>query len=117
MNFGIVYGIGAFSLAKDIGVSNKEAKEYIDSYMHTYQGVAAYMQRMIDAAKDTGYATTLFGRRRYLPELAASNHMLRAFGELGGAGIADPGHQRRILLRLPWCGWIGGCMPREWRAA
>ena len=49
--------------------------------MHTYQGVAAYMQRMIDAAKDTGYATTLFGRRRYLPELAASNHMLRAFGE------------------------------------
>ena len=81
VNFGIVYGISAFSLAKDIGVSNKEAKEYIDSYMHTYQGVAAYMQRMIDAAKDTGYATTLFGRRRYLPELAASNHMLRAFGE------------------------------------
>lgn len=81
VNFGIVYGIGAFSLAKDIGVSNKEAKEYIDSYMRTYQGVAAYMQRMIDAAKDTGYATTLFGRRRYLPELAASNHMLRAFGE------------------------------------
>lgn len=81
VNFGIVYGIGAFSLAKDIGVSHKEAKEYIDSYMHTYQGVAAYMQRMIDAAKDTGYATTLFGRRRYLPELSASNHMLRAFGE------------------------------------
>ena len=81
VNFGIVYGIGAFSLAKDIGVSNKEAKEYIDSYMHTYQGVADYMQRMIDAAKDTGYASTLFGRRRYLPELAASNHMLRAFGE------------------------------------
>ncbi len=81
VNFGIVYGIGAFSLAKDIGVSNKEAKEYIDSYMHTYQGVADYMQRMIDTAKDTGYATTLFGRRRYLPELAASNHMLRAFGE------------------------------------
>ena len=81
VNFGIVYGIGAFSLAKDIGVSNKEAKEYIDSYMHTYQGVADYMQRMIDTAKDTGYASTLFGRRRYLPELAASNHMLRAFGE------------------------------------
>lgn len=81
VNFGIVYGIGAFSLAKDIGVSNKEAKAYIDSYMHTYQGVADYMQRMIDTAKDTGYATTLFGRRRYLPELAASNHMLRAFGE------------------------------------
>lgn len=81
VNFGIVYGIGAFSLAKDIGVSNKEAKAYIDSYMHTYQGVAAYMQQMIDIAKDTGYATTLFGRRRYLPELSSGNHMLRAFGE------------------------------------
>lgn len=116
MNFGIVYGIGAFSLAKDIGVSNKEAKEYIDSYMHTYQGVATYMQRMIDAAKDTGYASTLFGRRRYLPELAASNHMLRALGS-GWRGICRSRALRRILLRLPWCGWIGGCMPRAWRAA
>lgn len=81
VNFGIVYGIGAFSLAKDIGVSNKEAKAYIDSYMNTYHGVADYMQRMIDTAKEKGYAATLFGRRRYLPELASSNHMLRAFGE------------------------------------
>lgn len=81
VNFGIVYGIGAFSLAKDIGVSNKEAKAYIDSYMNTYHGVADYMQRMIDAAAEKGYATTLFGRRRYLPELTASNRMLRAFGE------------------------------------
>lgn len=81
VNFGIVYGIGAFSLAKDIGVTNKEAKQYIDNYLATYSGVDEYMHRMIDLAKDKGYSETLFNRKRYLPELAASNHMLRAFGE------------------------------------
>ncbi|MCH5321401.1 MAG: DNA polymerase I [Eubacterium sp.] len=81
VNFGIVYGIGAFSLAKDIGVSNYEAKRYIENYLKTYSGVNSYMQRMIDVAKDKGYSETLFKRKRYLPELAASNHMLRAFGE------------------------------------
>lgn len=81
VNFGIVYGIGAFSLAKDIGVSNKEAKQYIDNYLATYSGVDSYMKRMIDLAKDKGYSETLFKRKRYLPELASSNHMLRAFGE------------------------------------
>lgn len=81
VNFGIVYGIGAFSLAKDIGVTNKEAKQYIDNYLATYSGVDEYMHRMIDLAKDKGYSETLFKRKRYLPELAASNHMLRAFGE------------------------------------
>ncbi|MGN1201657.1 MAG: DNA polymerase I, partial [Eubacterium sp.] len=81
VNFGIVYGIGAFSLAKDIGVSNKEAKQYIDNYLSTYSGVDAYMHRMIETAKDKGYSETLFKRKRYLPELASSNHMLRAFGE------------------------------------
>lgn len=81
VNFGIVYGIGAFSLAKDIGVTNKEAKAYIDGYLKNFSGVADYMNRMIETAKDKGYAETLFNRRRYLPELASSNHMLRAFGE------------------------------------
>ncbi len=81
VNFGIVYGIGAFSLAKDIGVSNKEAKAYIDGYLAHFSGVAAYMNKMIETAKDKGYSETLFNRRRYLPELASSNHMLRAFGE------------------------------------
>ena len=81
VNFGIVYGIGAFSLAKDIGVSNKEAKEYIDGYLNHFSGVASYMNRMIETAKDNGYAETLFKRRRYLPELASSNRMLQAFGE------------------------------------
>ncbi len=81
VNFGIVYGIGAFSLAKDIGVTNKEAKSYIDNYLATYSGVNDYMRKMIDTAKEKGYSETLFKRKRYLPELAASNRMLRAFGE------------------------------------
>lgn len=81
VNFGIVYGIGAFSLAKDIGVSNKEAKQYIENYLATYSGVDNYMKAMIDLAKDKGYSETLFHRKRYLPELASSNHMMRAFGE------------------------------------
>ena len=81
VNFGIVYGIGAFSLAKDIGVSNKEAKDYISSYLSTFKGVDRFMSEGITAAKEQGFVTTLFGRRRYLPELSSSNHMLRAFGE------------------------------------
>lgn len=81
VNFGIVYGIGAFSLAKDIGVTRQEAAKYIKDYLAHYSGVADYMERMISSAKETGYSQTLFGRRRYLPELASSNANLRAFGE------------------------------------
>lgn len=81
VNFGIVYGIGAFSLAKDIGVTRKQAQEYIDSYLATYSGVKDYMQRVIELAKDKGYSETLFNRRRYLPELNSSNHMIKAAGE------------------------------------
>ncbi len=81
VNFGIVYGIGAFSLAKDIGVSNKEAAEYIKSYLMTYKKVDEYMERVVEKAKEDGYASTIFGRRRLLPELKNSNGMLRAFGE------------------------------------
>jgi DNA polymerase-1 len=81
VNFGIVYGIGAFSLAKDIGVTNKEAKNYIDSYLKHYSGIDKYMKDVVEKAKEDGYVETNFGRRRYLPELTASNHMTRAFGE------------------------------------
>ena len=81
VNFGIVYGIGPFSLAKDIGVSFNEAKRYIESYLGKYSGVAAYMERVVAQAKEQGYVETAFGRRRYLPELSSSNHQLRAFGE------------------------------------
>lgn len=81
VNFGIVYGIGAFSLAKDIGVSRKEADKYIKDYLALYSGIDHYMNKIIDDAKRDGYVTTMFGRRRYLPELTSSNHNLRAFGE------------------------------------
>ena len=81
VNFGIVYGIGAFSLSKDIGVTRAEADRYIKSYLAAYPGVAAYMEKAIDAAKKNGYVTTLYGRRRYIPELSNSNGNMRAFGE------------------------------------
>ncbi len=81
VNFGIVYGIGAFSLAKDIGVTRKEADSYIKGYLNHYSGVDRYMKEVILNAKENGYAETLFKRRRYLPELSASNAITRAFGE------------------------------------
>lgn len=81
VNFGIVYGIGAFSLAQDIGVSVAEADSYIKGYLQTYSGVRRYMEDTIEKAKRDGYVTTLFGRRRYLPELAAANKNTRSFGE------------------------------------
>lgn len=81
VNFGIVYGIGAFSLAKDIHVSYSEAKQYIDSYMSTYKGVCKYMNEVVAHAKENGYVETMFNRRRPIGEFAASNAALRAFGE------------------------------------
>ena len=81
VNFGIVYGIGAFSLSKDIGVTRREADNYIKNYLAHYSGVDEYMKRTVEDAKRDGYVTTMFGRRRYLPELTSSNFNLRAFGE------------------------------------
>ena len=81
VNFGIVYGISAFSLSNDIGVSVSEADQYIKNYLKTYSGVRKYMEDTKELAKKQGYVTTLFHRRRYLPELTASNRNTRAFGE------------------------------------
>ena len=81
VNFGIVYGIGAFSLAQNIGVTRAEADAYIKGYLNHYSGVDSYMKRIVETAKETGYVKTLFNRRRYLPELNNSNGMIRAFGE------------------------------------
>lgn len=81
VNFGIVYGISDFSLAKDIKVPRREAKRYIDEYFGLYEGVRAYMDEVVRAAVQNGYVTTLFGRRRYIPELSAHNKNTRAFGE------------------------------------
>ncbi|MBR4869093.1 MAG: DNA polymerase I, partial [Clostridia bacterium] len=81
VNFGIVYGIGAYSLSQDLNISFGEAKQYINSYMTTYAGVADYMKQVVETAKENGYVTTLMGRRRWLPELKASNAITRSFGE------------------------------------
>ena len=81
VNFGIVYGISEFTLAKNIGVSRFEAKDFIDRYFERYPGVKAYMDRAVKKGHEQGYVTTLMGRRRYLPELMSSNFAVRSFGE------------------------------------
>ena len=81
VNFGIVYGISAFSLSQDIGVSVAEAKAYMKAYFATFPGVRAYMDAVVEEAKERGYVETLLHRRRDLPELTSSKHTLRAFGE------------------------------------
>ena len=81
VNFGIVYGISAFSLAQDIGVYPNEAKAYIDAYLEKYHGVRDYMKQIVETAKAQGYVATIYGRRRSLPELKSSNFNMRSFGE------------------------------------
>ena len=81
VNFGIVYGISAFSLAQDIGVFPNEAKAYMDAYLSKYHGVRDYMEKIKTRAKADGYVETLFHRRRYLPELKSANFNVRSFGE------------------------------------
>ena len=81
VNFGIIYGMGDFSLSQDLHITKKEAKEYIDNYFEKYHSVREYLDKTVSEAKEQGYVTTLFGRRRYIPELASSNHMIKAFGE------------------------------------
>lgn len=81
VNFGIVYGIGDFSLSKDIGVTKKEAKKYIDEYLAKYSKVKDYMGDTVAKGRELGFVTTLYNRRRYLPELASSNFNMRSFGE------------------------------------
>ena len=81
VNFGIVYGISAFSLSQDIKVSTAEAKQYMDAYMERFHGVRDYMKTIVEQAKADGYVSTLYGRRRSLPELKSANFNMRAFGE------------------------------------
>ncbi len=81
VNFGIVYGIGAFSLSQDLGISRKQADDYIESYLATYPSVDKYLKDTVERAKEDGYTLTYFGRKRLIPELSASNRNLRAFGE------------------------------------
>ena len=81
VNFGIVYGISEFSLAQDIGVSRKEAREYIDSYLARFAGVRTYMHDIVETARSQGYVETIFHRRRYIPEIKSSNFNVRSGAE------------------------------------
>ena len=81
VNFGIVYGISSFGLSQDLSISRKEAAEYIEKYFETYPGIKQFLDQSVADAKEKGYVTTLFGRRRPVPELSSSNFMQRSFGE------------------------------------
>lgn len=81
VNFGIVYGISSFGLSQDLSITRKEAQEYIEQYFKTYPGIKNFLDRTVEDAKNTGYVTTMFGRRRPMPELQSSNFMQRSFGE------------------------------------
>ena len=81
VNFGIVYGISSFGLSQDLSISRKEASEYIEKYFETYPGIKSFLDGLVENAKKNGYVTTLYGRRRPMPELKSSNFMQRSFGE------------------------------------
>ncbi len=97
INFGIVYGIGAYSLSQDLDISVGEAKAYIDAYMQTYPAIGAYLEDTVTHATENGYTETLYGRRRYIPELQSQNGMMRAMG-------------RRIAMNAPLQGTAADIM-------
>jgi DNA polymerase-1 len=81
VNFGIVYGISAFGLSEDLSITRKEANEFINQYFETFPGVKTFLDRQVEEGKNLGYVTTLYGRRRPIPELKSNNFMQRSFGE------------------------------------
>ena len=81
VNFGIVYGISDFGLAKDLGIARNKAKKYIETYFERFPGVKSYMDGIIESAKKEGYVTTIFGRKRYIPDILSKNKNIRQFGE------------------------------------
>ena len=97
INFGIIYGMGGYTLAQDLKISNKEAKAYIDSYFEKFSKVKEYMNTTVENSKETGYVTTLFGRRRYIPELKSTNHMVRSFGERAAMNTPIQGSAADII--------------------
>ncbi|MGB9608375.1 MAG: DNA polymerase, partial [bacterium] len=81
VNFGIVYGISEFGLAKELGISEESAREYIEQYFKKFPKVKEYIDRTVEEAREKGYVRTIFGRKRPLPELSSSNRMVREFGK------------------------------------
>ncbi|MBE7087293.1 MAG: DNA polymerase I [Clostridiales bacterium] len=99
VNFGIIYGISEYGLAKNIKVSNAQAREYIKAYFEQYPEVKSYMDGCIESAKETGYAKTIFGRRRYIRELKSQNFNLRQFGERVAMNMPLQGSSADIIKK------------------
>jgi DNA polymerase-1 len=97
VNFGIIYGISAFGLSQDLGISAKKAKEYIDKYFETYSDVKEYMEKNVENAKKDGYIETLLGRRRVINELRSSNFNVRSFGERAAMNMPLQGSSADII--------------------
>lgn len=97
VNFGIVYGISDFGLGEQIKVSRKVAKEYIDEYLRKYSGIKKFMEKIDEEAKEKGYVTTMFGRRRNIPELKSQNYMLRQFGSRAALNMPIQGTAADIM--------------------
>ncbi len=97
VNFGIIYGMSAFGLSKDIGVSQAEAQSYIDKYFQSYPEVKAYMDEIVKFAKKNGYITTILGRKRYIPELQSTNYTQRSFGERATMNMPLQGSAAEII--------------------
>ncbi len=97
VNFGIVYGIGDFTLGENLGISRKQAKEYIENYLKTYSDVDRFMKETVEEAHKTGYVKTLLDRRRYIPEILSSKYLLRSFGERAAQNAPIQGSAADII--------------------
>ena len=99
INFGIIYGSSAFGIARQLGIAQAEAREHIRAYFERYTGVRAFLDRAIDEARERGYAETLFGRRRYLPDLHSRNRVQRSAAERMAVNSAIQGSAADIIKR------------------
>ena len=97
VNFGIIYGISAFGLGKDLGITSRQAQQYIDKYFDSYTSVKQYMNGNVTEAKERGYTTTLLGRRRVINELKSSNFNVRSFGERAAMNMPLQGSSADII--------------------
>ncbi|MCL2837181.1 MAG: DNA polymerase, partial [Defluviitaleaceae bacterium] len=97
VNFGIIYGQSAFSLANDLGLAVKEAESYINGYFNRYPSIKGFMEQTVKNAKSTGYTTTITGRRRHIPELASPNYNTRSFGERAAMNMPIQGSAADII--------------------
>ena len=109
VNFGIVYGISSFGLSQDLSISRKEAAGYIEQYFATYPGIKRFLDRLVSEAKEKGYVTTMFGRRRPIPELSSSNFMQRSFGERVAMNSPIQGTAADIIKLAMIHVWAGMC--------